>query len=125
MNTVAREATHVASVVLPTPPVTQVAIAGVTLETRFASDRCRQVRWIAYIPAFAGTTTGFSVLFTVGMADVAVSCSRIFQEFCTFAMSFLDEGFHNGIVAAQHAAPSYLSLLNRLPDDRRLTKWFG
>jgi hypothetical protein len=61
------------------------------------------------------------VLFAIGVADVAISCSRIVQELCTLAVSFPNEGFHNGVVATLHAIPAYLGLLNCLTHCGRLT----
>src|SRR5262249_15009473 len=108
MLIVARQATDVASVVLPATPRVTLLFASVALKTRFVGLRCRQFRWIDDVLGFQG----FNVLCAVAMAALARGSARIFQEFGAFAVSLQSIGFHNFLVALLALRSNY-GLFNR------------
>jgi len=77
VNIVARQAAHVASVVLSTLPAKVRAIHPVALQAGFIGLRSCPLAWITYVPAASGLSTRFSVLFAVRVADLALSSARI------------------------------------------------
>jgi hypothetical protein len=77
MNVVTRQATHVASVVLPTSPVEMAAIHCVALEARLISFSRSELCGIAHVPFAGGLGTRFGVFVAVRVADLTLSTARV------------------------------------------------
>ena len=78
VDAVARQAAHIAAVVLPAAPLKMAAVAGVALQTRFINLRWCRIGWRVCAAAFFSSTTGFRVLFAIPVANLAGRTARIF-----------------------------------------------
>ena len=95
VGAVARQATHVFSVMRPATPCVTLLIAGVALKTRFVGLRRRQPGRIDDVLGLKA----FNVLCAVAMAALAACGARIRQEFGAFAVNVQGEGLHNLLMA--------------------------
>jgi len=95
VNVVARQATHIASVVPAALPVEMTAIHRVALQARIVGLSWCHFRWIVQL----NFPSALSVLFAIAaMTNLALGAARIRQELCTLAVSIEAEGHDDAVM---------------------------